>query len=75
MSVAAQEARISHKRNHSVRKSCVKALRKAGVSNHKTIQVTGHKCKSTLSLYDRELSDEEQDGHQMGQLTRQLIKR
>ena len=47
------------KTNHSIRKTCVRALSDAGVPAHKIIKITGHKNVSSLSSYDRELSDEE----------------
>ena len=48
------------KTNHSLRKSTVKTLQKAGVAPHKICQITGHKNPSSLKSYDDELEEEEQ---------------
>lgn len=60
MSMAAKECGIEHKTNHSVRKTCVKTLRKAGVARDKIKHITGHKSTHTLESYDDGLSDDEQ---------------
>ena len=38
--------------NHSVRKTLVKKLKKAGVSNTEIIAITGHKTEDSLKHYD-----------------------
>jgi hypothetical protein len=63
MPMAAQDAGIDKKTNHSVRKSTVKSLRKSGVPNHKIMQITGHRSLSSIEAYDRELSDDEQKAY------------
>ena len=60
MSLAAMECGIDHNTNHSVRKTCVKTLRKAGIARDKIKHITGHKSTHTLESYDDGLSDDEQ---------------
>lgn len=60
MPMAAKECGLEHKTNHSVRKSCVKTLRKAGVARDKIKHVTGHKSTLSIESYDDGLSDDEQ---------------
>ena len=48
------------KTNHSLRKTTVKALQKAGVAAHKICQMTGHKNPASLKSYDDELEESEQ---------------
>ena len=61
MSLAAMECGIDHNyTNHSVRKTCVKTLRKAGIARDKIKHITGHKSTHTLESYDDGFSDDEQ---------------
>ena len=60
MSMAAMECGIDHKTDHSVRKTCDKTLRKAGVARNKIKHITGYKSTHTLASYDDGLSDDEQ---------------
>ena len=47
-----------HFTNHSVRKTIVRKLQKAGVSNDKIIAVTGHKTEQSIIAYvDTDLED------------------
>ena len=57
--MAAEEAGIERKTNHSARKTAVKNLGKAGVPAHKTIKMMGHKRLLSIASYDNGLSDEE----------------
>ena len=59
--MAAEEAGIERKTNHSARKTAVKNLGKAGIPAYKTIQMTRHKSLLSIASYDNELSDEEQE--------------
>ncbi|XP_055995538.1 uncharacterized protein LOC125647155 [Ostrea edulis] len=46
--------------NHSLRKSTVTALSKAGVAPHKIQQITGHKSLQSIAVYDSKLTIQEQ---------------
>ena len=46
--------------NHSIRKSTIKTLCKAGVARDKVKNVTGHKSTHSIEAYDDRLSDDEQ---------------
>ena len=47
-----------HFTNHSVLKTTVRKLQKAGVSNDKIIAITGHKTKQSIKAYvDTDLED------------------
>ena len=49
---------IKHFTNHSVRKTTVRKLQKAGVSNDKIIAITGHKTEQSIKAYvDTDLED------------------
>ncbi len=37
--------------NHSIQKTTVRKLQKAGVSNDKIASITGHKCEESLRYY------------------------
>lgn len=60
MQMAAKECGLGRKTNHSVCKSCVQSLRKAGVARDKIKHVTGHKSTLSIEAYDDKLSDDEQ---------------
>ena len=60
MPMAAKDCGLGRKTNHSVRKSCVQSLRKAGVARDKIKHVTGHKSTYSIENYDDGLSDDEQ---------------
>lgn len=60
MSMAAKEAGLNRKTNHSVRKTTIKTLRKAGVPRDKIKHISGHKSISSIEAYDDDLSDDEQ---------------
>ena len=47
-----------HYTNHSVRKTTVKKLKKAGVNATEIMAITGHKSQQSLTDYD-ELSDKD----------------
>ena len=51
MKRAATTSGLTNKRltNHSVRKTCVTTLSKAGVAPNKIIQVTGHKSLASIA--------------------------
>ncbi|CAC5365256.1 unnamed protein product [Mytilus coruscus] len=60
MPMAAKEAGLDRKTNHSVRKTTIKTLRKAGVHRDKIKHISGHKRTSSIEAYDderREYSD------------------
>ena len=52
---------VGKKTNHSLRKTCVKELTKAGIQDHEIIKITGHKNVSSLMHYDQELDLEEHE--------------
>ena len=59
---ACQEAGVSGKKtNHSLRKTCVKELSKAGIQDHQIVKITGHKNVSSLVHYDQELDLEDHE--------------
>ncbi|VDI15478.1 Hypothetical predicted protein [Mytilus galloprovincialis] len=60
MPMAAKEAGMDRKTNHSVRKTTIKTLRKAGVPRDKIKHISGHKSTSSIEAYDDDLSDNEQ---------------
>jgi hypothetical protein len=60
MPMAAEECGMDRKTNHSVRKTTIKTLRKAGVARDKIKHVTGHKSATSIEAYDDVLSDDEQ---------------
>ena len=47
------------KTNHSLRKTCVKALSKAGVQDTAIMKITGHKSMSSLMSYNQDLEMED----------------
>jgi hypothetical protein len=60
MPMAAKEAGLDRKTNHSVRKTTIKTLRKASVPRDKIKHISGHKSTSSIEAYDDDLSDDEQ---------------
>ena len=58
MPIPAEECGMGRKTNHSDRKSCVQALRKARVARDKIKHVTGHKSILSIKAYDDKLSDD-----------------
>ncbi|VDI22743.1 Hypothetical predicted protein [Mytilus galloprovincialis] len=60
MPMAAKEAGMDRKTNHSVRKTTIKTLHKAGVPRDKIKHISGHKSTSSIEAYDDDLSDNEQ---------------
>ena len=55
MPMAVKEAGLDRKTNHSVRKTTIKTLRKAGVPRDKIKHITGHKSTSSIEAYDHGL--------------------
>ena len=48
-----------HFTNHSVRKTTIRKLQKAGISNDKIISITGHKTEQSIQFYaDTDLDDQ-----------------
>ena len=61
MKSAAKKAGLENKiTNHSIRKTTVSTLSKAGVPPTKIMQITGHRNISSVTSYDRKLSLNEQ---------------
>ena len=56
--MAAKEAGLDRKTNHSVSWTTIKTLRKAGVPGDKIKHITGHNSTSSIEAYDNDLSDE-----------------
>jgi integrase len=56
MPMGAKEAGLDRKTNHSVRKTTIKTLRKAGVPRDKIKHISGHKSTSSIEAYDDDLS-------------------